>query len=204
MSAIYSPSTALLVVDVQNDFCQGGRLAVPNGDEVVPIINGLMPLFPTIVLTQDWHPGNHLSFASNHPGRSPFDMIKADYGDQVLWPDHCIQGSNGADFHSDLNTTSAQLVIRKGMNPAIDSYSAFTEADGETTTGLAGWLRAKNITDVVCAGLATDFCVAWTALDAVKSGFATTINLAASRAIDLDGSLENMLEQCRSAGVVIA
>lgn len=204
MSTIYPLSTALLVVDVQNDFCQNGSLAVPNGDEVVPIINQLLPLFSTVVLTQDWHPGNHLSFASNHTDRSPFDMIKMDYGDQVLWPDHCIQGSTGAEFHAGLDTTSAQLIIRKGMNPAIDSYSAFTEADRETTTGLASWLRAKQITEVVCVGLATDFCVAWTALDAVKSGFSTTLNLAASRAIDLDGSLEKMLDQCRSAGVVVA
>lgn len=195
--------TALIVVDVQNDFCEGGALAVEDGDAVVPVINALMSQFSTIVLTQDWHPAGHQSFASEHEGKAPFETTEMPYGTQVLWPDHCIQGSSGAAFHPQLKTDPAHLVIRKGFNPAIDSYSGFTEADHQTTTGLAAWLQAKGIRKVVCVGLATDFCVGWTALDAAKAGFETLVVDNACRAIDVDGSLAAMQDAWHSAGVKV-
>lgn len=203
MSSSYPSSSALIIVDVQNDFCTGGNLAVPDGEQVVPIINQLSACFSTVVLTQDWHPAKHSSFASEHADASAFDTVDMAYGPQVLWPDHCIQGSQGSAFHPDLITNNAQLIIRKGMNPAVDSYSAFTEADKKTTTGLAGWLHAKGIKEVICVGLATDFCVGWTALDARKAGFEVAMQLEACRAIDLNNSLATMLEACQSVGVQI-
>lgn len=159
-------SRCLIVVDLQNDFCPGGALAVPKGDEVVPVINDLLSRFENAVLTQDWHPRGHASFASSHPGRKPYETIDLPYGKQVLWPNHCVQGTPGAAFHPGLNTEKAQLVVRKGFHRAIDSYSGFVEADRETTTGLAGYLKEKGLRELHVCGLATDFCVAWTALDA--------------------------------------
>jgi nicotinamidase/pyrazinamidase len=192
---------ALIVIDVQNDFCPGGALAVPRGDEVVGPINRLIENFSAVVLTQDWHPAGHASFASSHPGAAPFSSIEVQYGAQTLWPDHCVQGTEGADFHPDLVWEKAQLVVRKGFRPAIDSYSAFFENDRKTTTGLAGYLRERGITSVVLAGLATDFCVAYSALDAARLGFATSVVADASRAIDLDGSLAEAERRMAEAGV---
>src|SRR5574342_246775 len=165
----------LIVVDVQYDFMPGGALAVPKGDEVVPVINRAAARFDNVVLTQDWHPRGHASFASSHPGRKPFETIELPYGTQVLWPDHCVQGTSGADFHRGLAVPHAQLIIRKGYRSHVDSYSAFCEADGTTPTGLAGYLRDRGLEHVVLAGLATDFCVAWSALDARKRGFRATV-----------------------------
>ncbi len=180
---------ALLVIDVQRDFCAGGALAVPDGDAVVPVINRLATAFDTVVVTQDWHPAGHASFASSHPGRQPFEITRLAYGDQVLWPDHCIQGSAGAELHPDLSVPHARLVLRKGTHAAVDSYSAFVEADRRTTTGLAAWLAANGIRRVFVAGLATDFCVAWTALDARTAGLEVVLVDDACRAIDNAGSL---------------
>jgi nicotinamidase/pyrazinamidase len=191
----------LVVVDVQNDFIPGGALAVPRGDEVVPAINRLVARFENVVLTQDWHPRRHASFASSHPGRKPFDTIELRYGKQILWPDHCVQGTSGAALHADLDVTRAQLVIRKGHHRDIDSYSAFLEADRRTTTGLAGYLRERGFRKLYLCGLATDFCVAWTALDARTAGFDTTVIDEASRAIDLEGSLSRAWADMTSAGV---
>jgi nicotinamidase/pyrazinamidase len=191
----------LIVVDVQNDFMPGGALAVPKGDEVVPAINRLAARFDDVVLTQDWHPRGHASFASSHPGKRPFETIDLPYGTQVLWPDHCVQGSSGAALHSDLDTEKAQLVVRKGFHRDIDSYSAFLEADRKTTTGLAGFLREKGHKELYVCGLATDFCVAWTALDARKAGFEVSVIEDACRAIDLEGSLERAWAEMRGAGV---
>jgi nicotinamidase/pyrazinamidase len=192
---------ALIVIDVQNDFCPGGALAVAGGDEVVPVINALEPEFEHVVLTQDWHPHHHSSFASSHPGKEPFQTIQMPYGEQTLWPDHCIQGSGGAAFHPHLNRTKSELIIRKGFRTAIDSYSAFFENDHTTPTGLAGYLGERGIREITLVGLATDFCVAFSALDAARLGFSTTVRLDACRAIDLDGSLETMLGKMRDAGV---
>jgi nicotinamidase/pyrazinamidase len=192
---------ALIVVDVQNCFVPGGSLAVPRGDEVVPVINRLAKAFRLVVLTQDWHTPGHSSFASSHPGRNPFDVVKMPYGNQVLWPDHCVQGTEGAALHKDLAVPHAQLVIRKGYNPAVDSYSAFMEADRKTKTGLDAWLKAKGVKRVFCCGLATDFCVAWTAQDARKLGFQAVVIEDACRAIDLNGSLAKAWEAMRKAGV---
>lgn len=192
---------ALIVVDVQNCFIPGGSLAVPRGDEVVPVINRLAQAFRLVVLTQDWHTPGHSSFASSHPGRNPFDVVKMPYGNQVLWPDHCVQGTEGAALHKDLAVPHAQLVIRKGYNPAVDSYSAFMEADRKTKTGLDAWLKAKGVKRVFCCGLATDFCVAWTAQDARKLGFQAVVIEDACRAIDLNGSLAKAWESMRKAGV---
>jgi nicotinamidase/pyrazinamidase len=191
----------LLVVDVQNDFMPGGALAVPRGDEVVPVINRLAARFENVVLTQDWHPRGHASFASSHPGKKPYETIELPYGRQVLWPDHCVQGTSGAAFHEDLDVTRAQLVIRKGHHRDIDSYSGFLEADRKTSTGLAGFLREKGFRKLVVCGLATDFCVAWTALDARAAGFDTVLIEDASRAIDLDGSLARAWQDLAAAGV---
>ena len=195
---------ALIVIDVQNDFCPGGALAVPEGDQIVAGINALMGEFSTVILTQDWHPAGHSSFASSHAGKAPYDMVDMPYGPQVLWPDHCIQGSDGAAFHKALNTTRADLIIRKGYNPDIDSYSAFFENDHSTPTGLDGYLRTRGITDLTMVGLATDFCVNFSAVDAAKLGFGVTVREDLCRAIDLDGSLDAALSGMRDAGVQIA
>jgi len=189
------------VVDVQNDFCPGGALAVEDGDEVVSVINAMIPDFGACVLTQDWHPSNHASFASQHDGKAPFDMIEMPYGDQVLWADHCIQGSSGAAFHSDLNTDAAELIIRKGFRCDIDSYSAFFENDHRTSTGLEGYLKTREITSVVLTGLATDFCVFYSAMDAVKLGLDVHLAVNACRGIDMDGTLAVALDQMKSAGI---
>jgi nicotinamidase/pyrazinamidase len=193
--------TVLLVVDVQNDFCPGGSLAVPDGDAVVPLVNALGRRFRHVVLTQDWHPAGHASFASSHPGRNPFETIELAYGPQVLWPDHCVQGSTGAAFHPGLDLPHAEAVIRKGFRQGIDSYSGFIEADRRTRTGLEGYLRERGIARVVIAGLATDFCVSWTAQDAARTGFETVVVEDACRAIDLDGSLDRAWAEMAAAGV---
>ncbi len=194
---------ALIVIDMQNDFCPGGALAVEGGDQIVEGINALMDEFPCIVLTQDWHPSDHLSFAENHPGAEPFSVGEMPYGPQVLWPRHCVTGSAGAAFHPGLNTDPAQLILRKGFRPEIDSYSAFFENDRETATGLEAWLRARGITTLVMTGLATDFCVAYSALDAIRLGFRVELREDLCRAIDLDGSLEEARSQMADAGVVM-
>ena len=194
-------SEALIVIDVQTDFCPGGALAVAGGDEIVPVVNRLIDTFDNVVLTQDWHPAGHSSFASTHPGKSPFETIEMAYGPQTLWPDHCVQGTAGALFHKDLVWTKGQIVIRKGFRSAIDSYSAFRENDHTTTTGLAGYLRERGIGSLTLAGLATDYCVAFSALDARAEGFDVTVRLDACRAIDLGGSLATMLGRMRDAGV---
>jgi nicotinamidase/pyrazinamidase len=181
-------SDVLLVIDVQNDFCPGGALAVPRGDEVVPIINRLATRFPNVVLTQDWHPGDHLSFASAYPGRRPFETVTAPYGAQVLWPDHCVQGTPGADFHPSLTIRHAAMVLRKGIRRTIDSYSAFYENDRNTPTGLVGYLRERNITKIVLAGLAFDFCVRYSAEDGARAGFDVVVVEDACRGIDMEGS----------------
>jgi nicotinamidase/pyrazinamidase len=179
----------LLVVDVQNDFCPGGRLPVPRGDEVVPLINRLASRFPHVVLTQDWHPAGHHSFASSHRGKQPFETTTVAYGPQVLWPDHCVQATNGAEFHAELKIPHAELVIRKGFRRGIDSYSAFYENDRKTPTGLAGYLRERGLVRVFLAGLAFDFCVRFSAQDAKREGFAPVVIEDACRGIDLDGSV---------------
>ncbi|MER8728233.1 bifunctional nicotinamidase/pyrazinamidase [Mesorhizobium sp. M0902] len=194
---------ALVVIDLQNDFCPGGALEVAGGDEIVPLVNDLIRRTEHVLLTQDWHPAGHSSFASSHPGKQPFETIDVPYGHQTLWPDHCIQGSLGSDFHSGLAWSKAELVIRKGFRPAIDSYSAFFENDRTTPTGLAGYLRDRNIETLTLVGLATDFCVAFSALDAVKLGFETSVRLDACRGIDLNGSVERMLGRMRDAGVTL-
>ncbi len=194
---------ALIVIDVQNDFCPGGALAVAGGTEIVPGINTGMDDFATVILTQDWHPAGHSSFASSHPGKAPLEMIDMPYGPQVLWPDHCIQGSDGSAFHPRLSTNRADMVVRKGYNPAIDSYSAFFENDHETPTGLHGYLRERGITTLTMVGLATDFCVNYSAVDAAKLGYDATVDLALCRAIDLDGSLEAAKQGMQSAGVTL-
>lgn len=192
---------ALIVIDMQNDFCPGGALAVAEGDQIVAPINALMDEFDAVVLTQDWHPVDHASFAENHPGAEPFSLTEMPYGPQVLWPRHCVIGNEGAAFHSGLNTDRADLVIRKGFRPGIDSHSAFFENDHETPTGLAGYLRERGLTDLSLVGLAHDFCVAWSAIDAAKLGFSVTVIEEATRAIDLDGSLEKARADMRGAGV---
>ncbi|MEJ8573624.1 bifunctional nicotinamidase/pyrazinamidase [Microbaculum marinum] len=196
-------NTALIVIDVQNDFCPGGALAVGDGHEVVPLINELITQFEHVILTQDWHPEGHSSFASRHEDREPFGSVQMHYGEQTLWPDHCIQGTSGADFHPDLAWDKAQLIIRKGFRPGIDSYSAFFENDRTTPTGLAGYLRERGLSKLVLTGLATDFCVAYSALDAARLGFEVSVVVDASRAIDLNGSLAAAEQQMREAGVVL-
>lgn len=191
---------ALLVIDVQNDFCPGGALAVAEGDTIVPGINAAMNDFDAVILTQDWHPAGHSSFASTH-GAAPMGMTEMPYGPQVLWPDHCIQGSTGAQFHADLHTDRADLIIRKGFNPAIDSYSAFFENDHTTPTGLEGYLRTRGISQLTLVGLATDFCVNYSAVDAAKLGFDVTVRMELCRAIDFDGSLDTAKAGMQAAGV---
>ena len=191
---------ALLVVDVQNDFCTDGALAVPGGEAVVPGINRLWDGYACKVLTQDWHPPGHASFASSHEGKQPFDTGRLDYGEQVLWPDHCVQGTPGAAFHPDLRTDGADLVLRKGFRPGIDSYSAFFENDRETPTGLVGYLRERGVGRVVLTGLATDFCVGFSALDALAAGFETVVLEDLCRGLDMEGSLARMLDDIRAAG----
>lgn len=192
---------ALIVIDVQNDFCPGGALAVGCGDEIIPRVNALLTEFPVRVLTQDWHPANHSSFAANHPGAAAFSMTQMAYGPQVLWPTHCVQGTGGADFHAALDTDLADLVIRKGFRPEVDSYSAFFENDHKTPTGLEGYLRTRGVTDITFVGLATDFCVAYSAIDAARLGFTVTVLEGACRAIDLNGSLAEARAKMRAAGV---
>jgi len=197
-------TSALLVIDMQYDFCPGGALAVPEGDSIVPGINVAMAAFPAVILTQDWHPAGHSSFASEHPGKAPFDMVEMPYGPQVLWPDHCIQGSHGAAFHADLDTTRADLIIRKGMTPEIDSYSAFFENDHATPTGLHGYLQTRGLDDLTLVGLATDFCVKFSGLDAARLGYRVTLRQDLVRGIDLDGSLDAATREMREAGVRFA
>jgi nicotinamidase/pyrazinamidase len=194
---------ALIVVDIQCDFCPGGALAVTGGDEIIAEVNAMMGNFAAVVLTQDWHPEGHSSFASQHEGGAAFSQIEMPYGPQTLWPDHCIQGSKGAQFHPDLRTDPAQLTLRKGFRTAIDSYSAFFENDHRTTTGLAGLLTARSLTSLTFVGLATDYCVAYSALDAARLGFEAKVLLGACRAIDLDGNLAAICARMRSAGVIL-
>ncbi|MBX8517917.1 bifunctional nicotinamidase/pyrazinamidase [Pseudomonas cichorii] len=204
MSLSHLPAAAncaLLVIDMQYDFMPGGRLAVPDGDAVLPLINRLGERFTRVILTQDWHPAGHISFASSHPGCTPFESITLPYGPQTLWPDHCVQGSQGSHLHADLNLPHAQLIVRKGFNAHIDSYSAFMEADRTTTTGLAGYLKERGIDTLVVVGLALDFCVSWSAQDARKAGFTTYVIEDACRAIDMNGSLENAWQAMLASGV---
>lgn len=195
---------ALIVIDMQNDFCPGGALEVPDGDVIVAGINALMAEFPAVILTQDWHPAGHSSFASSHQGRAPFEMTEMPYGPQILWPDHCVQGSRGAEFHPELNTDRADLIVRKGFDPAVDSYSALFENDHETPTGLDGYLRDRGLERLTMVGLATDFCVGFSAQDAADNGYEVTLRPDLCRAIDLDGSLEAALEAMRAKGVRIS
>src|SRR4051812_28687228 len=194
-------SSALLVIDVQNCFLPGGSLAVKDGDQVVPVINRIAKGFANVVMTQDWHTAGHISFASSHGGKKPFETVDLTYGKQVLWPDHCVQGTDGAALSKDLTIPQAELIIRKGYHKDVDSYSAFTEADGKTTTGLAAWLKARKLKRLFVAGLATDFCVAWTAVDARKAGFETYVVEDACRGIDTQGSLAKAWADMAKAGV---
>jgi nicotinamidase/pyrazinamidase len=193
----------LLIVDVQNDFCPGGALAVPDGDAIVPAVNRLARSFAHVILTQDWHPPGHASFASSHPGKRPFDAIEVSYGTQILWPDHCVQGTQGASFHPELDVPHAELVVRKGFRSAIDSYSAFRENDRLTPTGLAGYLRERRLERITMCGLATDFCVGFSAIDGRAAGFAVTVMTRACRGIDLDGSLARAMRSMSDAGVTV-
>lgn len=195
--------TALIVIDAQVDFCPGGRLAVAGGDEIIAPINDLMADYDSVILTQDWHPADHASFADNHPGAQPFSTVQMDYGPQVLWPQHCVIGSPGAAFHPALAVDVADLVIRKGFRPGIDSYSAFFENDHRTRTGLEGYLRERGLMRVDFVGLAHDFCVAWSAIDAAKLGFTVRVIEDATRAIDLNGSRAAAREAMRAAGVTL-
>ncbi len=193
---------ALLVIDVQNDFCPGGALAVAEGDEIVAPINAMMDEFDAVILTQDWHPAGHSSFASSHDGKNPFDLVDMPYGPQVLWPDHCVQGTRGAGFHPDLRT-DGDLILRKGFRNAIDSYSAFFENDHQTPTGLKGYLDTRGIDRLTLVGLATDYCVRYSAVDAARLGFDVAVRMGACRAIDMDGSLAAAEQAMRDAGVVL-
>jgi len=201
MTIAVTPQDVLVVVDVQYDFLPGGSLAVAGGDEIVPLVNKLATRFRNVVFTQDWHPADHISFASQHEGKAPFETIELDYGTQVLWPDHCVWQTKGAELSRDLNIPHAQLIIRKGYNKAIDSYSGFQEADRETLTGLAGYLSERDVGRLFVVGLATDFCVAWTALDGAAGGFDVTVIEDATRAIDANGSLEQAWADMEAAGV---
>jgi len=193
----------LLIVDVQNDFCPGGTLAVPDGDAIVPVVNKLATGFPHVILTQDWHPPGHASFASSHPGKQPFDTIEVSYGEQILWPDHCVQGTQGAAFHPGLDVPHAELVIRKGFRRAIDSYSAFRENDRRTPTGLASYLKERGFEHITLCGLATDFCVLFSAIDAREAGFQVSIVTSACRGIDVDGSIARAIRSMSEAGVTV-
>ncbi|MGR3485470.1 MAG: bifunctional nicotinamidase/pyrazinamidase [Paracoccaceae bacterium] len=195
---------ALLVIDLQLDFCPGGALAVSGGDEIVPGVNAAMDAADAVILTQDWHPASHASFASRHPDRTPMEVVEFPYGPQVLWPDHCVQGTDGARFHPDLDADRADLILRKGYRAEIDSYSAFFENDQTTTTGLDGYLRARGIDALTLVGLATDFCVAWSAQDAARLGYAVTVREDLCRAIDADGSLASARDGMTAAGVILA
>ncbi len=195
-------SDVLIAVDIQNDFCPGGSLSVPRGHEVVPVINRLADDFTHVVLTQDWHPPDHLSFASAHPGKKPYDIITVDYGRQILWPDHCVQATRGAEFHKDLNIPHAALVLRKGIHRAIDSYSTFYENDRRTPTGLVGYLRERGFARVFLAGLAFDFCVRYSAEDAKREGFEVAVIEDACRGIDVDGSMDAARASLEALGVV--
>ncbi|MFW5972709.1 MAG: bifunctional nicotinamidase/pyrazinamidase [Bacteroidota bacterium] len=192
---------ALIIIDVQNDFCPGGNLAVPDGDAVVPIVNKVAGRFDRVVLTQDWHPPGHSSFASSHPDIEPYDTIELGYGEQVLWPDHCVQGTRGAEFHPDLDVTPGQMIVRKGFRKDVDSYSAFYENDHQTPTGLTGYLRERGIDVIYLAGLALDYCVHWSAVDGLKQGFDVVVIEDATRAIDSDGSRDQALRRMRNSGV---
>lgn len=192
---------ALIVIDVQNDFCPGGALGVAGGDEIVPLINEMIGRTEHVIMAQDWHPAGHSSFASSHPGAEAMSSIEMPYGAQTLWPDHCVQGSAGAEFHAGLDWQKAALVIRKGFNPGVDSYSAFFENDHKTPTGLSGYLRERGLRRLSFAGLATDFCVAFSAIDAAVLGFETSVNLNACRGIDIEGSLDAACEKMRARGV---
>jgi len=192
---------ALLIVDIQYDFCPGGALAVPDGDTIIPTVNQLIDHFDVIVQTQDWHPEGHSSFASSHEGKEPFDTVEMDYGTQVLWPDHCVQGSKGAEFHEDLNTLKSQVIIRKGFRRMIDSYSTFFENDQKTATGLTGYLKQRGITDLYTVGLATDFCVKWSILDGIDEGFNMHIVEDAVKGINLNGSLDEAWDEMKKKGV---
>ncbi len=194
---------ALLIADIQNDFCPEGALAVPEGDTIVPTVNHLMAEFDNVVMTQDWHPPGHESFASSHPEHDPMDVIEVEYGDQILWPDHCVQGTEGAEFHPDLDTTPVQLIIRKGFRPHIDSYSAFYENDRETPTGLTGYLRGRGIDTLYVGGLAADFCVKWSALDGRTEDFDVYVIEDATRGIDQNGSLAQAWDEMNEAGVQV-
>jgi nicotinamidase/pyrazinamidase len=198
-----TPNDILLVVDVQNDFCPGGQLAVAGGYEIIPILHKIAPFFEHIILTQDWHPPDHQSFASAHPGKKPFEQVLVSYGEQTLWPDHCIQGSKGAEFHPALHLPQAELILRKGFRPHIDSYSAFFENDRTTATGLAGYLRERGLTRVFLAGLAYDYCVAYSALDARRLGIPVVVVRDACRAIDLQGSVAAAEAEFAAAGVTL-
>ena len=195
--------TALLVIDVQNDFCLGGALEVTDGANIVPLINAVMSRYEIICLTQDWHPPDHSSFAKNHPGKLPFESIELNYGEQVLWPDHCVQGSKGAEFHPQLNTVPADIIVRKGFNKAVDSYSAFFENDRTTPTGLDGYLKTREVENLHLVGLATDFCVAFSSLDAVTLGYKVNVLERATKAIDVDGSLALARKKMVAAGVIL-
>ncbi|MEX0600441.1 MAG: bifunctional nicotinamidase/pyrazinamidase [Rhodothermales bacterium] len=192
---------ALLVVDVQYDFLPGGCLAVPEADEIIPVVNDLIDHFEHVVFTQDWHPAGHDSFASSHEGHDPFDVIEVDYGNQILWPDHCVQGTRGAELHDDLDVDRAELIIRKGFRRDIDSYSAFFENDGTTPTGLTGYLRERGIDTLYVVGLALDFCVHWSAVDGSEQGFDVMVVEDGSRPIDTEGSLDEAMGNMESAGV---
>ena len=200
-SVILTENDLLLIVDVQNDFCKGGALAVPEGEEVVPVANRLARIFPHVILTQDWHPEGHLSFASSHPGKKPFEMLTVPYGEQLLWPDHCVQGTKGAEFHPDLHVLNCEMVLRKGYDPLIDSYSAFFENDRKTATGLNGYLSERGINRLFLVGLATDYCVSYSALDAAKMGFDVLVIEDGCRAIDMDGSLEDAWRKMEAASI---
>lgn len=193
----------LIVVDVQNDFCPGGALGITGGDEIVPLVNRMIDRSAHVIMTQDWHPPGHSSFASSHPGAEPMSNIEMDYGPQTLWPDHCVQGTVGAEFHADLDWQKAELLIRKGYNRAVDSYSAFFENDHKTPTGLSGYLRERGLRQLTFVGLATDFCVAFSAIDAAVLGFETSVNLDACRGIDIDGSLDAACTRMRERGVTL-
>ncbi len=191
---------ALLIIDVQNDFLPGGRLAVPDGDAIVPVVNRLADTFDRVILTQDWHTAGHQSFASSHEGHDPYDVIEMPYGRQVLWPDHCVQGTEGAEFHPELRAEKAQLIIRKGFRKDVDSYSAFYENDHQTPTGLTGYLRERGISQIYLTGLAKDFCVHWSAVDGQRQGFEVFVIEDATRAIDTNGSLDYAMRQMRDHG----